>query len=181
MNLLVSFKKILRENKASAALEFAFVFPIYFFLLMGFVEFGIMMYGNALLDSSLTRASRRAMVGCMEGECDEQNIINDILEELRRSSFGFIGNQNDALGSNLKVSITTLGSGENYIEDMEDISGLNLGNGGDIVSYCLKYDWNDFFPITPAKLIYGFPEGVMTFRTCTVVRNEEFGYQIRGL
>jgi len=171
MNLLDNFKRFLKEAKASTAIEFAIVFPLYVFFLIAFIEFGIMMYGNALLDSTLTRASRRAMVGCIKGECDNENLVNNILAEIDEASFGFISNDDTALGGKLKVKIAPIDTNVALVIDGTVI----LGDGGDVVSYCLEYDWNDLLPITPSTFIPGLPKGTITFKTCTVVRNEEYG------
>ena len=173
--------KIIKDTEAATAVEFALVFPLFFFFLMGFIEFGFIMFGNAVIDSVMTRASRRGMVGCIERDCDSANkqTVQNILEEIKRNSMGLVNTTDtNSEGAKLEISIqpvddiaTSLGA--------EPIWGaMDLGQSGDIVVYAVKYDWSLFLPL-PTNII-GFHDEFFTFHFATVVRNEQFAYTEEG-
>lgn len=169
--------KLVRDIRAVAAVEFALVFPLFFFFLMGFIEFGFIMFGNAVLDSVVTRASRRGMVGCIERECGDAakvQTIASIKEQIRTNSIGLIDPDGTNEDGSPKFNIA--------IQPVNDLAGdlagepawgtENMGNGGDLVVYAVEYDWSVFLPL-PTNII-GFHDEFFTFTFATVVRNEEF-------
>jgi Flp pilus assembly protein TadG len=84
MRLKTRFKKFLRRmrsdaNKGSAALEFAFVAPVFFVLLMGTMEAGIMFFAQATLQNAINEAGRLVRTGQVQtGGMDQTAFRNKV-------------------------------------------------------------------------------------------------------
>lgn len=65
LQLLVS--RCLRDSNGSAAIEFAFVAPVFFLFLMGIIEGGVMFFGQTALMNATQDAARLIRTGQAQG------------------------------------------------------------------------------------------------------------------
>lgn len=56
------FKNCLRHNKGTAAIEFAFVLPVFLAIIFGCLEFGYLLWANSALNYGANFAARYAFV-----------------------------------------------------------------------------------------------------------------------
>ena len=65
MMCVSNFRRRMRfdSERGSAALEFAFVAPVFFFLLAGIMQLGVMTFGQFALQNSVTEAARQIRTG----------------------------------------------------------------------------------------------------------------------
>lgn len=181
---MIKFKKFIRNTQAATAVEFALVFPILFFFLLAFIEFGIIMFGNAMLDSAITRASRRAMTGCIENDCQVHGVVTpkQFLEDVEFYSGGYIDTGDS---EKFKIIVRPIEDGDEVLPIITASPGQDDGNGGresyidlgqgkDVVIYYAEYRWDLILPFVNNLDIIGFHELFFNFPFVTVVRNEDF-------
>ncbi|HJR56003.1 MAG TPA: TadE/TadG family type IV pilus assembly protein [Rhizomicrobium sp.] len=77
-----------RSRSGSAAIEFAFVAPIFLMLLFGMFEFGIMFFGRSVLSNAVQDSARlirtgQAQTGAMQGDFPQQicNRISKLFDD----------------------------------------------------------------------------------------------------
>ncbi len=68
----------LRDNSGSAAIEFAFVAPVFFALLLGIIEGGVMFFGQAALSNATQDAARLIRTGQVQGTTSQAQFTQDI-------------------------------------------------------------------------------------------------------
>lgn len=159
------------DTRGAVAIEFAFVFPVFIFLFMGIVEYGLVKFGNNVIDNAMSQMARAAMVGCIDnevksGECKQSNMMNmaNIKTLIAKQSAGFV----DPCGGRftLKIApVTAAPSGD-----------INWGQGQEVVLYEAEYEWPVFNPLLKMDsfLGEGFGESIH-FHVANIVRNEAFG------
>lgn len=67
MRPTVLFPRFIRCKRGTAALESAFILPVFFFLILGMFELGLMAYSSVTLDTIVQRAGRDASIGRLQG------------------------------------------------------------------------------------------------------------------
>ncbi len=69
-----------RGNSGSAAIEFAFVAPVFFMFLFGIIEGGIMFFGQAALMNATTDAARLIRTGQAQGSISQSDFTQKICD-----------------------------------------------------------------------------------------------------
>ena len=142
-----------RWMKASAAVEFAIVAPIFLFLLFAVVDFGRMFFLQMDMQNALDEAGRFASTGNVlpgaTGSTLTAQRLSSILEVAQQA----------AVGANItSIQISSLAGG----------SG-NPGGPGDTVTLSLTTS----LQLTPIVGKF-FPNGAYTFTASTTFKNEPF-------
>jgi Flp pilus assembly protein TadG len=75
--LAICFRSLCRRmrrdgNKGSAAIEFAFVAPVFFLFMMGIIEVGVMFFANSVLQKATDDAARLVRTGQVQGSAMTQ-------------------------------------------------------------------------------------------------------------
>lgn len=197
MRTLFSFRRIgrfwhscrLRAQSGITTIEFAFVAPILLLLMMGIIEFSLIAFTMATMESATFITARLGKTGYIAPNLTrEQTIRNSITSRtaglLDPSLIRITYNIYSSFSHNPQpepciVPPAPPCPGTNGV-NFQDINGnalwdpdlatAGLGNAGDIVVYNVLYPWPVMTPIL--RPILGNPFNI-TVRT--VVRNEPFG------
>ena len=163
------FKKLFRRLRAdadsgSAALEFAFVAPVFFLLLMGTIEAGIIFFAQSTLQNAVNDAARLVRTGqaacysldsnnlCQSMTADQfrTRVCNDISVLLQNCMVDANG------GSDLQFDVHAYPSGFgganntpplNAQQDLPNLTDFNTGSACDVVLVRAFYRWPVFTPM----------------------------------
>jgi Flp pilus assembly protein TadG len=163
------FKCLLRRLRAdadsgSAALEFAFVAPVFFLLLMGTIEAGIIFFAQSALQNAVNDAARLVRTGqsacysldssniCQSMTADQfrTRICNDVSVLLQDCMVDANGN------SDLQFDVRAYPSGFgaanntpplNAQQDLPNLTAFNTGSACDVVLVRAFYRWPVFTPM----------------------------------
>ncbi len=163
------FKRLRKQKDGATAVEFALVAPIFFLLMMGIVEFSLIMFASSVVENATTMAARYGITGDNYSAPDafQQNTAGLSREAFIESA---IKDLSSGLLDPEKVDIThktfsSLGSGA------QTSSGA-YGDGGDTVLYTVTYAWPIFTPLFGEFFADG--DGNFTITSAVLVANEEF-------
>ena len=171
----------------TAAMEFAFVAPIFLAMIGAIMEVSGIMFVQTLLEGSAREASRYGITGfTQEGVSRDEQILQIVehntygiidLDELQMDTlvyenFGDVGqpepftdqNANDAYDAG--EPFTDVNGNGTWDEDM---GAAGLGGPGDVVVYRMSYDWSIIIPFF--RLFFG---DAITLQANIAVRNEPF-------
>jgi Flp pilus assembly protein TadG len=149
-------------NKGSAAVEFAMVAPVFFLLLMGTIEAGIMFFAQSSLQNALNDAARLVRTGqtacftTVGGVCQPMTaaqfrtqICNEVATLLQNCGVAANGN------TDLQFDVTAYPSGFTGVtnsspldagNNLPNLVNFNTGNACDVVLVRAFYRWPVFTP-----------------------------------
>jgi Flp pilus assembly protein TadG len=168
--------RFFRDTRGAAIIEFAFAFPIFILFFLFITEYGLMMFGNAVIRDVVQQAAHLSEIGCLDAEFDPQNpelckgtvySKDQLVSEIKSRSMGFVHADDCALFSFAAVPVSDIdntGAGCN--------TTWNSGNGSDIRVFKATYKWPVFFSFLSSLGIF---QSTMNFQAVTMVRNEPFG------
>lgn len=163
-------RQLLRCNDGTTAVEFALISPIFILFVMGIIEFSMIMFTQAVMESATGNTARMGSTGYTEqGLTREQQLINNVAAR----TTGFL--DPNIIDVNLTVypSFDNVDDPEPYIdgngngvynvgESYTDINGngqwdqdmgsAGAGNANDIVVYTVSYPWPIMTPIVDAVI-----------------------------
>jgi len=158
-------------------IEFAIAFPIFILFFLGIIEIALINFGNSVVQNMLNQAARQGMIGCERGEivggisdiqrnCEAGFLVDPVLlkSSITQKTFGLVDACSDRF--DLRVGPVTTSF------DASSMSGIDLGQGDQVVAYYASYDWPVLSPMLQLETIFG---NVIEFEYATVVRNERFG------
>ena len=151
-------------NSGSAALEFAFVAPAFFLLLMGTIEAGIIFFAQSALQNAVNDAARLVRTGqsacytldssniCQPMTADQfrTHICNDVSVLLQNCMVDANG------GSDLQFDVRAYPAGFggannnpplNAQQDLPNLTDFNTGKACDVVLVRAFYRWPVFTPM----------------------------------
>jgi hypothetical protein len=175
------------EDGGKAAIEFAFIAPIFLGMIGAIMEFSGIMFVQALLEGSAREASRYSITGfATEGVSRDEQILAIVekntlglidLDELHMTTlvyenFGDVGQPEPFTDENGNEAWD---AGEPYTDVNgngswdEDMGAAGLGGPGDVVVYQMSYDWDIIIPM----FVPFFGEAI-SLEANIAVRNEPF-------
>ena len=175
------------EDRGNAAMEFAFIAPIFLGMVGAIMEFSGIMFVQALLEGSAREASRYGITGfTQEGVSRDEQILAIVekntfglidLDELEMTTlvyenFGDVGQPEpftDANGNGVYdagEAFTDVNGNGAWDEDM---GAAGLGGPGDVVVYQMSYDWDIIIP-----MFRPFFGDSINLQANIAVRNEPF-------
>lgn len=179
-------RKFFQNEEGAAALEFGFVAIPLVALTMAIIEFALIFFVNASMESGVIQASRYAVTGhTTPGITREEKV----LEILVQHGYGLIDIQPEDLTTLIYPNFASVGQPEPYVdansngmfdggEDFTDVNGngvwdddmglAGLGGPGDIVVYKIDYDWGLMTELLKPMI------GDLTFISTVAVRNEPY-------
>jgi len=188
MKGLIRFLKRLRKrDDGSPVFEFAFVAPILVLMVIGTIEFGMIMFVNILMESGLRDAARYGITGNQVAGMTRMERIIQIVSDrtmglvdmaqakvqvLVYPGFGDIGSSEPFVDGN---GNGTYDKGETFTDTNAngvwdaDIGRAGPGGSGDVVLYRMTYDWPLLTPL--AATVIGH-NGKFTINASIAVRNE---------
>ena len=190
MRRLIRFLKRLRDREdGSPAAEFAFVAPIMILLVVGTIEFGMIMFVTILMESGLRDAARYGITGSEFGKMSRMERIVEIINDrtlglvdiseadiqiLVYPDFGQIGDGEDFVDGNgngtYDVGETFTDANGNGTWD-SDIGQSGPGASGQVVLYRIEYAWELLTPLAVPLIGEG---GKFTLSASIAVRNEPY-------
>ena len=158
------FRRLRANNKGSAAIEFAFVAPVFFLLLMGTVEAGIIFFAQSSLQNAVNDAARLVRTG--QSACFSLD-VNNLCQSMTAAQFrDQVCNEvslllqncgTDANGnSDLQFDITAYPAGFtgaanssplDAAQNLPNMTAFNTGNACDVVLVRAYYRWPVFTPM----------------------------------
>ena len=178
-------RSIVQNNEGIAALEFALIAPAFFLIIMGVIEFSLIMFTQATMESATGNTARMGKTGFTEpGLTRQQMLINNVASR----TAGLLD------PADISVTMTTYSSFDNvndpepYIDDNgngffdsgetytdingngqwdEDMGASGAGAANEIVVYTVSYPWPVMTPIV--NTVIG---EIFTISARTVVKNE---------
>jgi Flp pilus assembly protein TadG len=174
--MLFFFKRLRKHCQGTIILEFAFLAPLFFLLLLGVMEFSFILLRMVIAENALRQAARQSIISSN----DQQTIATRVQQQ----SQGLINFSDPAATC---VCITAYSSiAKLNTARSATVSSCGACRSGDaqptapnaVVHYELIYRHNYITPIgSLIKLITGNnngPGNFMSLRTSTVVTNEPF-------
>lgn len=169
---LSKFKVFLRRrNEGGTIIEVAILAPLFFALLLGILDFGMMMTRWVLVENAINQASRSGIV----------TPTLNMQTEITKKTFGLVkfDNQGNCIRIRSFPSISALNNA-NTLPDCQAACpqcSSTAGNPGDYVLYQVIFTHSFITPIGALiNLASGngddSPMNAITFTTSTVLRNE---------
>jgi Flp pilus assembly pilin Flp len=171
-----------QDESGNAAIEFALVSPILFLLIIGIVEFGMIMFANNVIENAAIAGARLGITNSTYASeprvASGADRIEVIKNNIRARAGGFL----DAA----KVSVSCESLGNNFgsipanqtggfacgqVVDEATCSGAGAGGKNDAVIYTVGYCWDI---ITPLMSNFFPPNGEVYINSSLVVKNENF-------
>lgn len=180
-------RKIGTERSGSTAVEFAFVVTPLSILMVGIIEFGMILFAGTLMESGLRDASRFGITGFEEEGTTRMERIVEIVSEhtlglvdlsaanfnvLVYPNYGDIGRGEAFVDGNGNA---TYDAGETFTDENgngswdSDVGTAGAGGSGDIVVYRIEYDWP---LLTPFAGTFIGQDDTFPIRASIAVRNE---------
>lgn len=190
-------RRWMRDTAGATAIEFAVVSGVFFMLMFGIIEYGMIMLTKVAIESATQQVGRSASIGnnaagCTDRVCSIKKIIAD-------KTVGLV-NPKSIIVTATVVSSATTGTpptpdmcldnpanpfpatcppgapfqNNNGIPGYQSSAGLvagSIGGGGDLVEIRVTYLWRVLFPLFRSQ--FG-RNGVLTITSSTVVKNEPF-------
>jgi len=155
-------KNYLIDSQGNTALEMAIVGPVFFLLLLGIFEVGMIMLIKTSMELAILETVRFGRTGStVSGQTPSQTAIG----LATTYSFGLID------PSKMRLTVTTYpsyGAIPNF-SALPDNGSQDFGAPNQFAVYTLSYDWHFFTPLVGNLLS---PSGFITIRASSVVMNE---------
>ncbi len=177
-------------NKGSAAVEFAMIAPIFFVLLMGTMEAGIMFFAQSTLQNALNDAARLVRTG--QTSCyttSGGNCVPMTTGQFRTALCNEAGALlQDCAGGSLQFDITAYPAGFGGASNSSPLDGagnlpplgnFNFGNPCDVVLVRAFYKWPVLVPGLDYFLI-NMSGNYHLMATATAFRNEPYNNNVAG-
>jgi len=185
---------ILRDQRGVTALEFAMIAPVFMLMIMGILEFSMIMYANTIMESATNSTSRLGKTGYNPAGITRQQAITSSIQTRAAgildvsklvfttkvyADFSRIGKPEPCLSPSSPPCGGT--PGVNYVDVNgngswdSDMGAAGLGTAGDVVVYSVSYPWPVMTPLV--KNIIG---STFNITVRSVVRNEPFGSTVGG-
>lgn len=154
--------RVVRDRRGAAAVEFAIVAPLFIWLLMAIIEFGIIVHISSLANYAANNAARMAKTGSLYGGTGTRQQI--IENTVRNTLQNWVSNSSD-----LTVTPTSFGS----FSDVGFTTGTaGLGSGGQVVLYSIVLRRHVLTPIFGDLISRG--TGYVNIRSTVLTQNEAF-------
>ncbi|MDR3409606.1 MAG: pilus assembly protein [Formivibrio sp.] len=156
----------MKKQKGVSVVEFALVAPVYFLLIFGIIEFGLLFWSDLTMQYAVREGARYAITGQvnLDPNTSNQQRYRAIIQKMDDSSMGLWNKVNPTISVSLNGGpFQQYGSASSYNTGM-------FGNAGDIVTLQLNCSW----PLTTALIGNFFSGGTGTFTVGATMRNEAF-------
>ncbi len=187
---LARLRYLARDRDGSAALEFAYAFPIIVMVVVGLLELMMIMFVSALMEGGLRDASRFAITGAMPAGVSREQAIVDIVND---RTLGLLDLTTDDVSLRVYEAFTQVGMPEPLTFDANgngsfdpgdtysdvngngqwdaDMAAAGAGGSGDVVVYNLAVDWP---LLTPMLAPFIGQNGLIRLGASIAVRNEPY-------
>ena len=183
------------DEHGLTTLEFALISPVMAIIMLGIIEFSMIMYATAIMESATNSTSRLGKTGY-----DPSGITRNqaIIDSITTKTAGLLDTSKLEFSSKAYTDFTKISKPEpclnptsppcdgtpgiHYIDVNgngmwdSDMGAAGLGNEGEVVVYSVTYPWKIMTPLVASIL----GEETLDITVRTVVRNEPFGTPTGG-
>jgi hypothetical protein len=189
------FIRLICDDRSGAtAIEFAVVSGVFFMMMFGIIEYGMIMLTKVAIESATNQVGRSASIGSVATGCADR--VCSIKKLIADKTAGLVNPQSVLVTSAVVSNPTTVTPpiadicldsptipypptcskwvNNDGVTGYQQSSGLvagSIGGAGDLVEIRVTYLWKVFFPIFQSS--FG-TNGVLTISSSTVVKNEPF-------
>ncbi len=182
-NKIIKRSSIQENEDGATAIEFALISIPLFWMLMGIIEFGLIMFATNVVETATNAGARLGITGSNYADTiydsryanPDDNLTREyiIRRTMEQMSAGILR------GENLDIQCRSLGQvsrfGTREVSGDSGCSAVNLGEGGESVIFNTSYRWELFTPLISA--FFGAEDGAtgsVLIQSTALVRNEEF-------
>lgn len=155
---------LLRNDRGTTALEFGLISTILFMMIMGIVEFSLIMYASSVLENATVAGSRVGITGRVNGQANVTIAQRDaaIRDEVKVLSSGLLKPENVDIQHKVYNSFNNItGNGT---------GNQDFGCGNQAVLYTARYNWKLFTPLIGQF----FNNGTFVVTSSALSKNEDF-------
>jgi Flp pilus assembly protein TadG len=204
MKLSRTISRLRRHESGATAVEFAMVAGIFFMLMFGIIEYGLIMLSKVAIESAVMQVSRATSIGtdsyagCSDRVCAIKKLVSE-------KTLGLVKSESVQVTANVVASPSagtppvpdiclnqsndpypaTCPSGSGYINNdgtpgyqyNGGIDATSIGKGGDLVEIRVTYLWRVLFPMFEMFQSYegsGGSKGYVVITSSAVIKNEPF-------
>lgn len=177
-------------NKGSAALEFAVVAPVFFLLLMGTIESGVIFFAQSSLQNAVNDAARLVRTGqtvcysldssnnCVPMTADQFRIkvcseVSGLLQNCLKDMNGYSDLQFDITAYPSGFTGVTNSSPLDAHKSLPNLTAFDAGNACDVVLVRAFYRWPVFTPML-SFFLANMGGGKHLLATAAAFRNEPY-------
>ena len=175
--------------RGTTAIEFAIIAPVLMLLMMGIIEFALIMFTMSSLESATAISSRLGKTGYTQSGLSRQDTI---LQSIQANAGSMIDTTKLVITSNYYQEFDQIGQAEPFTdtnhngihdpgEPYTDVNGngqwdadmglAGYGGANAVVVYTISYPWAIITPIMREIIGTG---GIYTITTHAVVKNEPY-------
>ncbi len=185
--------KLRREQTGATAIEFAVVSGVFFLLLFGIIEFGLIMMTQVAVESATQQVSRSSGIGATTPGCADRAC--SVRAAIAQKTLGLINPESVSVSARVVGSNTTAtppipdicldnlntpypttctrweenGGNPAAYDPPGALDNAALGGSGSLVEIRVTYLWRVLFPVF--RSAFG-QNGVLTISSATVIKNE---------
>lgn len=192
-------RRLRADERGSPILEFAIGGPVFFLMVCGIVEFGLVMFVTVLMESSLRDASRYGVTGQVPDGgstmAEREAFIRGLVED---HTLGLVDFDKAVLEMRSYPTFEDVDKGEDFVDGNangkydggetfkdcnangkrdRDRGADGAGESGSVVVYRLRYDWPLITPMV-GKIIG--TDGKLPLSASVAVRNEPWNPSLDG-
>lgn len=179
-----------KARRGNALVEWGFVAPVLFLLVMLLIELSMMTFINNMVEGGLKEASRWAITG--QGAPDGLTREQYIKKLVKEHTYGLVPDEDITITTKVYPTFSDVGKGEPFNDTNgnskydagEPFTDVNTngkwdadmgvdgaGKGGDIVAYSVAFKWN---VMTPFLIPFAENDGKIDYAATMVVKNEPY-------
>ena len=181
------------NQQGSSLIEFALAAPLVVLMIVGAIEFGMIMFVSTLMESALRDAARFGITGQVP---DGATRLDQILAIVEQRTIGLVDMSDAKIEVRVYPTFGDVGRGESYIDGNgngaydpgetftdensngaydSDVGQDGAGDAGAIVAYRMEYAWPLRTPLAGALI---GQDGKFVLRSAIAVRNEPYDQAI---
>ncbi|HAD86231.1 MAG TPA: hypothetical protein DCG48_02615 [Rhodospirillaceae bacterium] len=181
------------DERGSTLIEFAFAAPLVVLMIVGTIEFGMIMFVSTLMESALRDAARFGITG---QEPAEGTRLEQIVAIIKHRTIGLVDMADAKVEVLVYPTFGDVGRGEEFVDGNgngaydagetftdenangahdNDVGAAGAGEAGAIVAYRLEYAWPLRTPM--AGHLIGH-DGKFILKSAIAVRNEPYDQAI---
>ncbi len=184
---LPRLRNLLRSNDGITAIEFALISPVLLLFVLGTLEFSMIMFASAVMESATNNSARLGKTGYAPSGTTRQQLI---IDSINNRTAGLLDSTKITITTKVYSSFTNVSDPEAYTDSNangvynlgepysdsngngqwdSDMGSAGLGSASDIVLYTVSYPWKIMTPV-----ISNIIGATYTITVRTVVKNEPF-------
>lgn len=184
---LPKLRRLAADPSGSTAIEFAFAITPLMILMVGIIEFGMILFIGILMESGLRDASRYGITGFEDTGVTRMERIVQIVSN---HTLGLVDMSSATFEVLVYPGFADIGRGESFVDGDgdgvydagetftdengngswdSDVGTAGAGDSGEIVVYRMEYDWP---LLTPFASTFIGTDGTFPVRASIAVRNE---------